>query len=400
MKDFQISIGHIPILIEKEVFIELLNIPSITDSMPYKKAVLNNRLGLSALKELADKADVPYPLFFAPLEKVRKQIKDNEKNLFDKFPTKEEIQVSFRGTMQKEDIELIAKDIGRKQEFLKKRILISALDNVYIGSLAKISKAGASNKEMAVKVREFFEINLKELRGLSKKDVLDYLCSKVENKGIFVSFSSHDFMPQRINPDLGLSGVCIKDKKFPYIFVNTRDGDDKPLILETSGRQIFTLVSMLVCIGMNMFVLSLKDGRAKKGPYHRIYSIAAEILIPGDELTGIRINNIDELKEEAKSFKVTPSMFLRRLFDAGLIDKPAYDSYCVILKDEIASVASGARSPHPVNGYKKYNGERFSHEVIGAYRSGRISYEEAKNVLFRKKRVDSKLFIEYAERFK
>lgn len=401
MKDFFVKVRSEKVRIDKRVFLSLLDLSPIKQYVAYEKAVASNEISLEDLKDLSRRADVPYPLFFATKDKVDEQIKDKDKNLFYKLPSKNEMQLGSRGAIKGRDVELIVKDLGRKQEFLKNRVLQTSEDNVFIGSIARRLIEKASNEKIAEEVRDYFGIKLGELRKMSKDRVLSYLCNKIEGKNILVSFSSHNYMPQNMAKELELSGICIKDKKFPYIFINTRDGDKEPLILETSGRQIFTVVSMLVSIGMNKFILSTKRGQIKKPTYKKIFAITGEILIPQKDLMMVDIKNIDEVKQYAQSFKVTPSMLVARLEELGLIGKAVAGLYRKKLSEELAGIKLGTpRQPSQVTGYKKYNGEKLSHEITHAYEGKKVSYDETKNILFRKGKMDTSLFREYIAKFR
>jgi Zn-dependent peptidase ImmA (M78 family) len=401
MNDFFVKIGKEKIKTDKRVFSVLLDLSPIKQYVAYQNAVVSSEIKFSDLKELATKADVPYPLFFATKEVVDVHIKDKEKNLFEKLPSKSEMQLNSRGKMKLEDIELIVKDLGRKQEFLKTRILPATNDNSFVGFIAKKAKEKVANSELADDIRKYLNIDLSVMRKMSKDDVLQYLCDKSEDKGVLVSFSSYDFMPQNIDKELGVSGFCVKDKKFPYIFINTRDGDDNPKILETAGRQIFTLVAMLVCIAMNKFIFSTKKGHTKSDETKKIYSIVGELLIPREDAESIDVSSLEDLKEGSRLFKVTPSMLLVRLRELRLIDKPTADRFREILREEIKKASSNPkRRPLQITGYSKYNGTRFSREVVRAHVGRKISTEEVRNILFRKGKMDQNLFQEYSDRFK
>ncbi len=401
MNDFFIKIGKDGIKTDKRSFLALLDLSPIKQYVSYQNAVTDNEIKLSDLKDLAAKANVPYPLFFATKDVVDVHLKDKEKSLFDKLPSKSEMQLNSRGKMKLEDIELIVKDLGRKQEFLKTRILTTSKDNSFVGHIAKKAKQKVPNHELADDIRKYLGIDLSILRKMSKDDVLQYLCDKSEAQGILVSFSSYDYMPQNIDKELGVSGFCVKDKKFPYIFINTRDGDDNPKILETAGRQIFTLVAMLVCIAMNKFIFSTKKGHTKSDESKKIFSIVGNLLIPKADAESITVSSLDDLKDGARVFKVTPSMLLVRLRELNLIDKPTADRYKEILREEIKKASSSPkRRPLQITGYSKYNGTRFSREVVRAHVGKKISTEEVKNILFRKGKMDPNLFQEYSDRFK
>lgn len=386
--------------IDKGVFVDLLDLSHIKEYKDYSNAMQAKEVTLDVLRKLAAKSGIPYPLFFAPKEVVAIQIEDKNKNLYEKIPGKDELRLNSRGRVEIQDIELIVKDLGRKQEFLKNRVLPKTLPNEFIGSITAKLKKNVSVEKIATEIREYFGINLAYLRNVPKDGVLTYLTACVERKGILVSFSAYNYMPQNIAPELELSGICIKDKKFPYIFINTRDGDEKPKIIESSGRQIFTLLSMLGCIAMGKFVLSSKTGPSNDGSSKLAYTIAGEILVPKIDLTGIQISTLEELKQKAHFFKVTPSMLLYRLRENKNMKPTLANAFQQQLRQEVKKAEPKHKhAPLPMNAYGKYNGERFSKEVIKAYNAGAISQMEVKNILFRKGKMDTKLLSDYSRKF-
>ncbi|MBU3668859.1 MAG: hypothetical protein FGM57_02745 [Candidatus Taylorbacteria bacterium] len=387
--------------IDRQSFVELIDFPPVRELKAYKDALDENRISFNDLRGLALKSDIPYPLFFAPRKVVVAQIDRKNRLIQEKIPTKEELSLVSRGSLKVEDVELIVRDLSRRQEFLKRRVLPNTVINSYVGSIAKDAKRGVSIDALASKIRNSLNIDLNYMRTLPKTKVLEYLCRQSEKENVLIAFSSHNYMPQTLDKELDFSGLCVRDKKFPTIFINRRDGDDDPKILETEGRQIFTLTSMLVCVAMNKFVLNMKDQKEQKGDYLQAFSIAAEVLIPAKDLEGMNISSLEELKDYAKDFKVTPSMFLVRLLELGLISKPDFGILFGILKKEIEDKKVNRRNhPLPVNGYGKYNGEKFSKESIRAHASGLIATNELRNALFRRGKVDSKLFNEYYIKFK
>lgn len=401
MKSFSVHLNkNQRIEIDKKVFISLLDMSHIVEYKDYTDAIESSKITFENLKKLANKASVPYPLFFAPKEIVDIQLKDKDKKIFEKIPGKDEIRLSSRGRVEVKDIELIVKDLGRKQEFLKTRVLPTASPNNFIGSVSRQIKSNVDIQTIGAKIREYLGIDLLYLRSIPKNKVLSYITSCAEEKGILISFSSYNYMPQNIDPELELSGICIKDKKFPYVFINTRDGDEKPKILESTGRQIFTLLSMLSCIAMGHFVLSSKAGSSKNDPAKIAYSLASEILIPKKDILVVKISTLDELKEKAHFFRVTPSMLLYHLQKNRRIQVGFASSFRKQLQQEVTKAEPKQRhAPLPINAYGKYNGERFSKEIIRAYNSDLISQQEVKNILFRKGKMEAELLKDYSRKF-
>jgi len=400
MLSLLVKVNREKVPIDKITFTELLDLSAVKELAAYRHAIENGTISLQDLKELAIKAGVPYPLFFAPRKVVKAQLDDKDKNLYSKIPGKDEIKLSSRGGIKIAEIELILRDLSRKQDFLKTRVLPNEAVNSFVGCVAKMVQDRTSNKDIADKIRDWLEIDLTYLRSISKSKVVNYLCYKAETKGIFISFSSYNFMPQNIDRDTGLSGICIKDKKFPFVFVNTRDGDENPKILESAGRQIFTLMAMLVCVAMNRFILSSKVDKKDEGKHKQVFTIAGEVLVPSSDIQNIRPMTLDELKGFAQEFKVTPSMLLMRLVEAKRIEEGIANQFRALLSAEVKrSEPKQKHAPLQTTGYAKYNGERFSREVINAFRKNAVTQDEVKNVLFRRGKMEPGLLQEYAKRF-
>jgi Zn-dependent peptidase ImmA (M78 family) len=402
MEVIKVNIGKEYIEIDKSVFLSLLDLTPIKEYKAYIDAVESQEISIKNLKSLSFKAGIPYPLFFASKKICNIQLAHKNKNIFGKLPYKNQIKIGSRGFLKVNDIELIVQDIGRKQEFLKRRILPNAQPNKFIGSLVKNIKSSTSISNIANDIREAFKIDLKYLRTLKKEKVLDYLRNCVEKKGILVSFSSHNYMPQNLDRNLLVSGICIKDLKFPFIFINTRDGDENPKIIESEGRQIFTLLSMLVCVGMNEFILSLNSYNSENKISKIALEIASEIIIPRDHISNDLISDLDALKMHAHYFCVTPSMLLYQLERHKIMDKAIIENFRVQLALELKKITpKHRRAPLPVTGYSKYNGQRYSSEVIKAHLTGLISQIEVRNILFRRgKKMDPVIWDKYIQKFR
>lgn len=393
--DLQVTLSSGSLTIDIRVFWALLNLSHIKTYAAYRLALLEKSIKFSDLKFLALKADVPYPLFFSPLDKVLRQIWDFDNELNNKIPSKEELSLNSRGRLKVEDIKLILKDLSRRQGLLSKQLLPTAPVNTYVGSIAKLVKGGTSSSVLATTLRDALCINLDDFRSTTKEGGLSYLVEKAEAQGIFVSFSSHHYMPQNLK-DVEMSGICLKDSKFPFIFINTKDGDDNPEIIEPAGRQIFTLLTMLVCIAMNRFVFSSKTKESKL-PHMKIANeVVGEVLIPESDLSGITVRNLEDIKKVATFFKVTPSMCLVRLSQKGIISRPLANELRTQLAEEVKGKGGIPRQPLPVNAYLKYNGSRFSREVLTAEKKGIIHGDVVRNALFRKgKKMDPNLLRDY-----
>lgn len=401
MDYFSVRINGERILIDKSVFLLLLENSAINTSAVYQAALLKKEIGFNDLKSLASKARIPYPFFFAPKDVVEAQKRYDEVQVLSNFAGKDEISISFRGMMKIniKNIDLIIKDLTRKQEFFKKRILPSEPDNDFVGFLIESKRYKLSLEEQAEEVRKYFDINLSEIRKRKKSKILEYFRDKVEKKNIIVSFSSYNYMPQNIKKENEFSGLCVKDRKFPWIFINTKDGEDEPFILETYGRQAFTLVYLLTYISKNKFTSSFKNFVASKD----LYELTEEILIPKKDLSTVKITSFDGLQECSEFYGVTPSMLVMRLFRLKIIDDSTKKYYLEELnKKRTESKKKDDFKPRimPLSAYMKYNGRKFSKEIVKAFRANRISNFEVKGILFANRKTDKNLLTNYCEQFK
>lgn len=399
MDNLYVIINKERVSIDKDVFVNLLDFSVVQELKVYIDTIANHEIRFRDLKLLAQKADVPYPLFFAAKDKVQKQLANKDKRIYSKLPSKDEIKLSSRGRLEVRDIELIAKDLSRRQEFLKTRVLPKSDLNTFVGCVAKMIKAGNTNEAIATEIKSILQLDLNLLRSFPKKKGLEYIRNKAEMQGVFVSFSSHNYMPQNINKEVEFSGICVKDKMFPFVFINTRDGDENPKILEPDGRQIFSLLSMLVCIALNWFVISIKTKDKDEGIHNTVFAIVGELLIPAVDLLNLKLTRLDDVKEYAEYFKVTPSMLLMRLKELKKIDQATFDVFMSTLSEERKKASKHRNAPLQINAYAKYNGERFSKEIIRAYRLGNIEQEEVKSLLFRRGKMSPGLLDEYVKRY-
>lgn len=378
--------------IDETVFSSLLSVPTVQDLKGYKDAVSTKKISLRKLQKLARDAEVPYPLFFAPASVVKIQIDQVNKEVIAKLPTKPEMGLAVRGKFNYESIKLIATDLARKQLFLRKLQPhpISLKRNKFIGLLAKMYRRGYPLEDIAAEARRMLGIDIKK-KVRKKSEMFEYLIERAESCGILVSVSAYDYMPQNLDRNLGVSGFCMKDLYFPFVFINTRDGDEEPLVFESEGRKVFTLVSMLAAVLVGKFALGTGKPSKKTQPdILNIYKIAGMILIPDDDvrLPPHGVTSLDEVKQVANVFKVTPSMALQRLYELKLVSLQNQKDWKAELRSCLPKKQKGRRLD-PIQGYKRYNGVYFSGEVVRAYKQSVINQHQLKGALFKHGRADA-----------
>lgn len=385
--------------IDSRNFTSLLDIPGISSSSLYQNTLIDDEITIRDLRSIARKAYVPYPLFFSPYSIVEFHLRDFEKQVFSKMPSKGELSRASRGELQLEDIKLIAADISRKQMLLKSRIFDKSYPkNSFLGSAAPLMKRHKDDECIATFIKGKLGIKEKLQNAKNRTELLDLFMMQSEKVNVLVSMSSHNYMPQNLKKD-AVSGFCVKDDKFPCVFLNVRDGEKDPLILETEGRQIFTLCAMLVAISLGSLALGNNPKKSDIG--YRIYRITGAVLISENDkrLPKKKLVNADEVDYYARLFHVSKSMILERFKQLILLDKPLYDEVRQKLRDSIKVSRGGGGKKDKVKLYAKYNGKLYSELVCSAYLNNKLSRSETRSALFPKGRATDAILNSYVKAY-
>ncbi|QYF74874.1 hypothetical protein [Cryobacterium sp. PAMC25264] len=354
--------------IVKDVFASLLGNSVVNGRVPFLRALETSEISFSDLVELARKAEIPYPLFFAPLELVHAQLgAKTEKLLQGVAPGT--FTVSSRTSVELRDVELIVKDLLRKQALVRKHDP-SLVKNPIAGLLRR---EGRTPKEEAKALLDALGLDLAVIRGARTKAIaLDLIIERLESNQVLVSRSVRGFMPQLLQ--VKFSGMTVRDSKVPYIFLAGGDhGDDQ----EPIGRQIFTLVLMAVLVGRGIFAPVTYDASSTAPQAGREYDIVGEILMPADEVKLARLNTLEEIKAAADSFQVTPSAMAVRAMRLGLMTAEVTRENLRELAAEYRNrTKPQPRSPKPVNAIRKYSGRELTSRLLAAVDARKLTERE------------------------
>ena len=372
-----LRIGRDTVQIDIDIYRSLFDNSVVHRYKKYEDTLAKKSILFADLATLSRKADIPYALFFAPKAVVKKNVDRKNKELLQGV-TKSTFSLNSRGSIELRDIELIVKDLLRKQGLLKTYKKVG--DNKLLGCIrgSRLSVVGQADI-----VRGITSIDNSAMRSMSKKRTLDYLIYLLENQNVFVSQSSRFFMPQLIHDSTTFSGVCIRDRKFPFVFLNNKD---ELKSFEPEGRKIFTLTLLAVCVAKAKFSPISYNDQSKNLIVDNLYRVTEELLMPEGSVRRITITSLNDLKSESDLFSVTPSALLMRLQRFKLLDAPTIREYRSTLKDEFNKASPRkARTPKAVNGFKKYNGPAYSKAVLELVDNGRITKREARRVLMQNK---------------
>lgn len=363
MIDVMLDGCRIPIA--RSVFIALLENSVASSRVPYHKALVTSSISYSDLIILARAGDIPYSLFFAPLSLVDAQINLKNHKLLQGL-TKKTFSVNSRNSVKLRDIELIVKDLLRKQELLKMNH--SSLGRNEIVGLLR--KPGTIEQD-ASKLLNALGLFPGQLRSTkSRATALELIIARLEANQVLVSQSQNNFMPQLLR-GVKFSGMTIKDAKVPYIFLAGGDEGDHQ---EPTGRRIFTLTLMGVLVARGIFAPVTYDGHSTSSDGGREYNIVGEILMPAAEMRQAVLTALDDMKTAADGFKVTPSAVVVRALRLGILGRQAAETYLEELKIEYSSRAQAKpRSPKPVNAIRRYNGREFSRRMLDSLDTEQMS---------------------------
>lgn len=356
--------------IDKAVFEELLENSVVNGRAPYHHALERDEIHYTELAELARKAEVPHPLFFAPLALVQAQVRAKTAKLLQGVAA-DTFTVNTRTTINLRDVELIIKDLLRKQSLAKKHDP-SLVKNKIVGLLRR---PGATVREDAEKLVAALGLDLDAVRrARTKETALEMLIERLETNQILVSRSVRGYMPQILD-GVHFSGMTVRDPKLPYIFLTGGDHGD---FQEPPGRQIFTLTLMAVLVARGIFAPVTYDASSNAPDTGREYDIVGEILMPANELHDIELDSLDAMRSAADAFKVTPSAMAVRAMRLGKLSAETALDYLGELKVEFQARPKPERlsQPKPVNAIRKYSGRALTTRMLRAVEERRFTERE------------------------
>lgn len=366
----EVIIGGDRVAIERAVFVELLENSIVNSRAPYLHALERGEIHYTELVDLARKADVPHPLFFAPSPLVRAQVAAKTEKLLQGVAP-DTFTVNTRTMVNLRDIELIIKDLLRKQQLAKKHDP-TLVKNKIVGLLRKPRATVREDADALVKA---LGLDRAAIRAARTKDAArDLIIERLEANQVLVSQSVRGFMPQILD-GVHFSGMTVRDSKVPYIFLAGGDHGD---FQEPPGRQIFTLVLMTVLVARGIFAPVTYDANSAAPDAGREYDIVGEILIPATELHEAGFGSLSDVKAAADDFKVTPSAMTVRAMRLGIIGTDTALEYLDQLEAEFrARPKPGPRQqPKPVNAIRKYSGRALTARMIRAVEERRLSERE------------------------
>lgn len=345
---------------------------------------------ITALKKECNTLNIPWQLFLLSPTKLATTINSIKEKRNAKF---DERLIANRDGDGRGVSLRIADRVIALQEYAKSNI---EGPNDFNGSLLKLS-----NTECAMQILSWFDIDQTRLHGSSKQSTLEYLIDKLEAKNIRVARGvlSNKIMPT--SPQIAAtykksSGFIVHDNNLPYVFLPNEVSERT----ESTGRQILTLISLLVLVGKgehNIFVTGdLEMQYRSRQSLSDAFDIAGKILLPEVVTRALHGQIVDENKRDelAAEYMLTPSALVVTLRKRDVIEN---NEAMQALLDSIPTRpnigTSFARTPKMETSVRKFCGKATATEVMNDITSAKLSSIPAQYLLFG--HVDKKHFAKF-----
>lgn len=194
-----VSIGKESVAVERDVFVALFDNSVVSEYVGFTKALATEAIEFDELVRLARKADIPFSLFFAPLKVVEAQLERKTSILLEGV-RKEAFSMNSRSKVRLSDVELIVKDLLRKQDLIK-RLDDSLIDNKVVGCIRR-SRGVVADAETLRAALRFSVADIKAAKN--KETAFESLIERFEAQQVLVSRSQQNYMPQRLRERAGL----------------------------------------------------------------------------------------------------------------------------------------------------------------------------------------------------
>ena len=179
------------VVMDRDVFAVLFGNSVVSSYAGVRRALDGVPLAFKEFTKLAAQAEIPYPLFPAPIEVVKAQVRLKTEKLLAGF-TKTSFSMHSRHKVELRDVELIVKDLLRKQELLRKYDKNLGRNQV-VGLLRGSRRPVAEGAERVLTSIGLTRTDIREARN--KEVALEVFISRLEARQVLVSRSAQQNMP-------------------------------------------------------------------------------------------------------------------------------------------------------------------------------------------------------------
>jgi hypothetical protein len=354
----------------------------LTERHVFKKAFIFGSIEFQDLKSESEKILIPWQFFLLDKKNLQAELNHIEKTRIDRVSAK--LLAKRKGAGDVTSRRIIDRLI-RLQNYLSDNAILST--NSFCGSLVGMKDANAVSH-----IISYFGIDMGKFWDYPHKaDALKYLIEKIEDKYINVS---RGVLANKILPNWRVvqnslykntSGFVLKDEKIPFVFLPSEINPD-----ETDGRQIYTLIYLIILIGLNQYDFILeKDFKVEvlvaKGQSAKIHMMISEFLLPRavtNQFRGQRVTH--QLRDDLSArHKLTPTAVLVTLKIRGHF--ASQQEYEALLPPEYtAPQTKGPKhSPKIETSVKKFCGRHPFNFINTAIKSGAVQSVQAQYLYIR-----------------
>lgn len=318
-------------------------------------------------------------------EKLAKATRTPLGYLFLPEPLTETLPITDFRTVNTQDISHptpdlldVVDDALSRQDWYREYILSNGGDALsFVGSL-RIVKGSHNIIDAAKRIRDVVEWGAKlREHSSSSEDVLSRHIDAVEQVGILVMRSS--IVGNNTSRHLSVSefrGFALSDRYAPLIFINGQDA---------KAAQMFTLAHELVHIWLGVSGVSNLNQTypSEISTEYFCNQVAAELLVPLEELKTIwpmTETSRDRVAQTSRYFRVSSLVILRRLRDAGVLDREEFERRYTdeLVQFKLKTSAGGGDFYHAL--YARL-GKRFVSALVESTLEGGTPYREAFQLL-------------------
>lgn len=381
--------------IDDEVVKKILNFypeEKLTEYSAFVDALEKGSITIRELKDASGKIHVPWQLFFLDSDRLKEELQNIENNRVDKFPKEISFINKRKGKGKITSKRIIDRQI-RLQNFIHS-LLPEAQICDFVGCLKN-----KNVDECVVIISRYFSIDTDHFRTRKKiQDSLGYLIDQIQsrnNVNISQGVLTNGMLPEIKNIRniyKNTSGFVLQSKKLPFIFLPNEINPD-----ENNYRQIYTLLYLLVVIGLDDYLYSLEGSFSFKklkedDKYKKINKIVSELLLPSDYTEQLKTkeiskNVVNKIKEE---YKISYSAILFILRLRSVIDQDVYKTL-ELPEREMSIVEEIKNFKHPSlkTSVSKFCGTISYRLINGAINGKTIFSTQAQLLIFGRVRKDS-----------
>lgn len=251
----------------------------------------------------------------------------------------------------------------------------------YIGSV----NTSMTVERVAEDIRNAIGFDLNARRNCSTwTDALRLFIQQADQAGILVMVSGVVMSNnnRKLDPS-EFRGFALSDRLAPLIFINGSD---------TKSAQMFTLAHELAHLWLNASGISNAGAAPLNGfPREEIWcnAVAAELLVPLN-IFRAELQQDEDVEQAtarlARRFKVSTLVILRRLLDAGWLDRPAFDRAWEAERERLRELrANGSSGGDFYNTTIARVSRRFTRALTASTLEGQTLYRDAMRMLGVKK---------------